>query len=52
MNKDEQKITDVIEEVCEEICNDYCRYSYHASGEIREDGTCGHYDDCPLNKLY
>ncbi len=53
MEKTENKsATSVILEVCEEIFNNYCKYSDKAcSNEINTDGTCGHYEDCPLNKL-
>lgn len=54
MNKKEQSknVIFIISKVCEEICNDYCKYSdTKYDGKIDQDGTCGHYEDCPLNKL-
>lgn len=44
----EKNITQVIQEVCEEICDKFCKYR----DEQNEDCECGHYDDCPLNRLY
>ena len=44
--------SETILEVCEEICNNYCKYSNNkCGGHINSDGTCGHYEDCPLNRL-
>jgi hypothetical protein len=42
-------ITKIIKEVQEEMCNDFCKYS--DENEVNDDGTCGHFDDCPLNRL-
>lgn len=51
-HQNEQKtMVQVIEEVCEQMCNDFCRFSYSAAGYVSDDGSCGHFDDCPLNKL-
>lgn len=51
MQMDEKKtVTQVIESVCEEMCNDFCKYSMKGA-EPTDDGTCGHFEDCPLNKL-
>jgi len=49
--KDQKTMVQVIEEVCEQMCNDFCRFSYSAAGYVSDDGSCGHFDDCPLNKL-
>lgn len=43
----EINITKIIDEVCEEICDNFCKYS----DGINDDCECGHFDDCPLNKL-
>lgn len=53
MEKTENKsVTSIILEVCEDICSNYCKYSDSKYGNgINPDGTCGHYEDCPLNKL-
>ena len=45
-----EPVIKIIEEVCEEMCNDFCKYST-SEATPTEDGTCGHFDDCPLNKL-
>jgi hypothetical protein len=47
----QKSVKETIEEVCEQICNDYCKYSVTSDASDASDGTCGHYDDCPLNKL-
>lgn len=48
---DENKtVAQVIESVCEEMCNDFCKYSMKGA-EPTDDGTCGHFEDCPLNRL-
>jgi hypothetical protein len=41
-------VQEIIDEVREEMCDDYCKYSAETD---TDDGTCGHYDDCPLHKL-
>jgi hypothetical protein len=45
----QRSIQEIIDEVCEQICNNYCKYTEDA--HQTEDETCGHYEDCPLNKL-
>ena len=50
MEEKNESVVSVISKVCEEICNDYCKYG-DKQYEADPDGTCGHYDDCPLNKL-
>jgi hypothetical protein len=47
-DKELKSVMEIIEEVCEKMCNNYCKYSAEAD---MDDGTCGHYEDCPLNKL-
>jgi len=53
MEKAEHKtVATIIREVCEEICDNYCKYSASKYDDgINSGDTCGHYEDCPLNRL-
>ena len=46
----QKPIVQVVEDVCEEICDKFCKFG-QSNAKLCDDGTCGHFEDCPLNRL-
>lgn len=45
----EMTATRIIEDVREDMRNEYCRYGDASKQD--DECDCGHFDDCPLNRL-